>query len=75
MRDGDCEFAVPHFFEEMANDDLIFADIETVIANGKVNRRFTRDLRGARYEIIGKRRTITGSRSSAGSKKPEKCFS
>jgi len=26
---GDYEFASPHFFEEMANDNLIFADIET----------------------------------------------
>jgi hypothetical protein len=25
---GDYEFAIPHFFEEMANDDLLFADIE-----------------------------------------------
>ena len=24
------EFAIPHFFEEMADDDLIFADIELI---------------------------------------------
>ena len=54
MRDGDYEFAVPHFFEEMANDDLVFADIEKVIATGRVRRRFTRDPRGARYEVVGK---------------------
>ena len=32
MRNGEYEFAIPHFFEEMANDDLLFADIERVIA-------------------------------------------
>jgi hypothetical protein len=37
----------------MANDDLIFADIERVIATGKIRRRFTRDPRGARYEVVG----------------------
>jgi hypothetical protein len=53
VRDGEYEFAIPHFFEEMANDDLIFADIEKVIATGRIRRRFTRDPRGARYEIVG----------------------
>src|SRR6266566_3940003 len=53
VRDGDYEFAIPHFFEEMANDDLVFADIEKVIATGRVRRRFTRDPRGARYEVVG----------------------
>jgi hypothetical protein len=37
----------------MANDDLIFADIELAIANGRIRRRFTRDPRGTRYEIVG----------------------
>jgi len=54
VRDGDYEFTVPHFFEEMADHDLIFADIERVIATGKISRRFTRDPRGARFEIVGK---------------------
>jgi hypothetical protein len=31
VRAREYEFAVPHFFEEMANDDLIFADIEAAI--------------------------------------------
>ncbi len=53
VRNQEYEFAIPHFFEEMANDDLIFADIESVIANGQVNRVFTDDPRGARYEIVG----------------------
>ena len=47
------EFAIPHFFEEMANDNLIFADIEIAIANGQIERKFSRDQIGMRYEIIG----------------------
>ena len=62
VRDGEYEFAIPHFFEEMANDDLLFADIERVIATGRVRRRFTRDPRGARYEIVG---TTTDEREAA----------
>jgi hypothetical protein len=53
VRDGEYEFAIPHFFEEIANDDLLFADIESAIATGRIRRRFTRDPRGARYEIVG----------------------
>jgi hypothetical protein len=53
VRRQQYEFAIPHFFEEMANDDLIFADVETVIATGRIRRRFTRDPRGIRYEIVG----------------------
>ncbi len=47
------EFAIPHFFEEMAEDDLILPDIEMAIAHGRIHRRFTRDPRGTRYEIVG----------------------
>jgi len=47
------EFTIPHFFEEMADDNLTFADIEMAINNGRINRKFTRDPRGTRYEIIG----------------------
>lgn len=53
VRNQEYEFAIPHFFEEMVNDDLIFADIEGAILNGRVRRRFTRDPRGTRYEIVG----------------------
>ena len=53
IRDGDYDFAIPHFFEEMAEDDLSFDDIEIVIANGRVRNKFTRDPRGTRYEIVG----------------------
>ena len=37
----------------MANDDLMLADIERAIFEGKIVRRFTRDPRGTRYEIVG----------------------
>ena len=53
IRDGDYEITIPHFFEEMAEDDLLFADIETAIANGRVRRKYTREPRGTRYEVIG----------------------
>ena len=47
------EFTIPHFFEEMADDNLTLADIEMAIANGRINRKFIRDPRGTRYEIVG----------------------
>lgn len=56
------EFTIPHFFEEMAEDNLIFADIEKAIANGRIRRKFTRDPRGTRYEIVG---TATDGREIA----------
>jgi hypothetical protein len=62
VKDSEYEFVIPHFFEEMANDDLVFADIERVIATGRIRRRFTRDPRGIRYEIVG---TATGERKVA----------
>jgi hypothetical protein len=61
-RNGEYEFAIPHFFEEMSNDDLVFADIERVIATGRIRRRFRRDPRGIRYEIVG---TATDEREVA----------
>ena len=53
FRHQEYEFTLPHFFEEMANDDLIFADIEAAIEGGRIRRRFTRDPRGTRYEVVG----------------------
>lgn len=47
------EFAIPHFFEEMAEDDISFEDIEMAISNGRIRRKFTRDPRGTRYEVVG----------------------
>ena len=37
----------------MAADDLEFADIKRAIETGRIRRRFTRDPRGTRYEILG----------------------
>ena len=37
----------------MAEDNLAFADIEMAIANGRVQRKFARDPRGTRYEVVG----------------------
>ena len=48
------EFTIPHFFEEMAEANLIFSDIETIVANGLIQRKFTRDPRGTRYEVVGR---------------------
>jgi hypothetical protein len=59
---GEYEFAIPHFFEEMANDGLLLADIAMAIATGRVRRRFSRDPRGVRYEIVG---TATDERKVA----------
>lgn len=53
IRRQEYEFAIPHFFEEMANDNLNFADIEMAIYKGRVNRKFTRDPKGTRYEVVG----------------------
>ena len=53
LKNGEYEFAIPHFFEEMAEDYLTFADIKQAINNGHIRRKFTRDPRGIRYEIVG----------------------
>jgi hypothetical protein len=53
LRKQEYEFTIPHFFEQMAEDDLILADVELAIANGRIRRKFTRDPRGTRYEIVG----------------------
>jgi len=53
IRDGDYELTIPHFVEEMADDNLSFEDIEHTMAKGYIRKRFTRDPRGTRYEIVG----------------------
>jgi hypothetical protein len=35
VRDQEYEFTIPHFFEEMANDSLIFADVERAVLSGR----------------------------------------
>lgn len=58
LKNGEYEFTIPHFFEEMAEDDLTFNDIKQAINNGHIRQKFTRDPRGTRYEIV--RRAING---------------
>jgi hypothetical protein len=53
LEHGEYEFAIPHFFEEMLNDRLAFEDVEQVIRRGKVRRKFTGEIRGTRYEVVG----------------------
>ncbi len=53
VADGEYEFTLQHFFDEMADDNLVFPDIEMAIAHGHIRHRFTRDPRGTRYEVIG----------------------
>ncbi len=42
-----------HANEEMADDSLAAADIESIILTGKIIRKFTHDPRSTRYEILG----------------------
>jgi len=42
-----------HANEEMSDDNLTADDVEQVILTGRIKKRFTRDPRGARYEITG----------------------
>lgn len=42
-----------HANEEMSDDDLTSLDIEHAILTGEITSRLTKDLRGARYEIVG----------------------
>ncbi|HEX4948057.1 MAG TPA: DUF4258 domain-containing protein [Blastocatellia bacterium] len=53
VRNQEYEIAAPHFYEEMRNDRLIFADVEAAIASGHVTQTYTHDPRGVRYEIVG----------------------
>jgi len=43
-----------HANDEMADDDLIAADIESIIVTGKIAQAFTHDPRGPRYEVSGR---------------------
>ena len=42
-----------HANHEMADDFLVAADIENIILTGEITRRFARDPRGSRYEVLG----------------------
>ncbi len=43
-----------HANEEMSKDSLIAIDIENAILTDQIRKRFKKDPRGVRYEIIGK---------------------
>jgi hypothetical protein len=43
-----------HANEEMSGDDLVGVDLENAILTGKIAKRFTKDPRGVRHEIIGR---------------------
>lgn len=38
----------------MVNDNIDLPDILLAVSQGKINRKFTKDVRGIRYEIVGK---------------------
>jgi hypothetical protein len=42
-----------HANEEMSNDELEAKDIESIVLTGRIAKKFTRDPRGTRYEIVG----------------------
>ncbi len=42
-----------HANEEMSDDELTAADVEQALLSGMIRRRFSRDPRGTRYEIVG----------------------
>lgn len=42
-----------HANEEMSEDNLVAEDVENVILRGRITRKFTRDPRGTRYEVVG----------------------
>jgi len=39
--------------KKLADDNLTFDDVENAIAKGRLRKKFTRDPRGTRYEIVG----------------------
>jgi hypothetical protein len=42
-----------HANDEMADDLLVAADVESIIFTGEIARKFTHDPRGTRYEVLG----------------------
>ena len=42
-----------HANDEMADDFLAAADIESIILTGEITRKLTRDPRGTRYDVLG----------------------
>lgn len=42
-----------HANEEMSDDCLVASDVEQVILTGEIRKKFTKDPRGARFEVVG----------------------
>ena len=42
-----------HANEEMSDDKLTADDVEQAVLTGKIRKRFTKDRRGTRYEVVG----------------------
>ena len=42
-----------HANEEMSEDNLTAADVESVVLTGRIAKKFARDPRGTRYEVLG----------------------
>jgi hypothetical protein len=42
-----------HANEEMSEDGLVAADVESIVLTGEIAQRFTHDPRGTRYEVLG----------------------
>jgi hypothetical protein len=42
-----------HANEEMSNDELTSLGVEQAVLTGKIEKRFTTDPRGTRYEVVG----------------------
>ena len=42
-----------HANEELSEDDLEIVDVKSIVLSGQIRRKFTRDPRDTRYEILG----------------------
>lgn len=42
-----------HAYDEMDEDDLDVLDVEAALLTGEIERTFTSDPRGRRYEVVG----------------------
>ena len=43
-----------HANEEMSNDELTSIDVENAVLTGKITKRFTKEVRGTRYQVTGR---------------------
>ena len=43
-----------HANEEMSNDELTSIDVENAVLTGKITKKFSKDVRGMRYQVTGR---------------------